>query len=264
MKHLIQKSIVPLWCCVAVLSCRGIAMSAESATQTWAVDETRRLLREQDDIPWYNPETDTIRPVEVTPLRDDAHRHSSWTTTPTRRKKKTLQFSWLRMFWEIMQWVMRAVMVLLLLGLLALLVRTVLRMERTSNGDTVNEEGPTAISRFDRLENLPVAVDKIDGNLLDLARRHREAGDYGQAVVYLFAHMLIEMDNHHVIRLMRGKTNRQYMTEIGWQSPLCRLLRPTMIAFEDSFFGQHEISRARLDACWNTLEGFHGQLEHLD
>lgn len=264
MKYFAQIAIFALCCCAALLCCCGIAQPTETTDHAWAVDETRRLLQKQDGLPWYDPATDTVRPVEVTPFPDDAHRRSSWTTTPSRRKTKKMQISWLQVFWEIMQWGMRAALVILLFGILALLVRAVLRMERKVSADLSSQNTPATVNEFDQLENLPVPVDKIDGNLLDTARRYRDAGDYGQAIVYLFAYMLIELDKHHIIRLMRGKTNRQYMSEIGWHSPLAFLLRPTMIAFEDSFFGHHEISRSRLDACWNGLQQFHGQLEQSD
>jgi hypothetical protein len=34
------------------------------------------------------------------------------------------------------------------------------------------------------------------------------------------------------------------------------LVEQTMVAFEDVFFGDHPLSRARFEACWFELERF--------
>jgi len=67
---------------------------------------------------------------------------------------------------------------------------------------------------------------------------------------------LIQLDKQQIIRLAIGKTNRQYLREVGPPSALGRLLEETMVAFEDVFFGNRRLERARFEACWSRLPEF--------
>jgi hypothetical protein len=64
------------------------------------------------------------------------------------------------------------------------------------------------------------------------------------------------MDKNQVIRLTRGKTNRQYLREIARRPPLRALVEQTMVAFEDVFFGNHPLDRSRFESCWQQLDSF--------
>ncbi|MFO7906997.1 MAG: DUF4129 domain-containing protein, partial [Pirellulaceae bacterium] len=70
----------------------------------------------------------------------------------------------------------------------------------------------------------------------------------------------VELDKHHLIQLNKGKTNREYLGELRRRPEFAALLGPTMRAFEDVFFGHHEISRERFQACWDDLDRLHRQL----
>ena len=57
-------------------------------------------------------------------------------------------------------------------------------------------------------------------DLLAEARRHYQAGNYGAAIVYLFSFQLVQLDRRQIIQLAKGKTNRQYLREVGPRDPL--------------------------------------------
>ena len=84
------------------------------------------------------------------------------------------------------------------------------------------------------------------------------------AIIYAYAYQLMELDQHHAIELRKGKTNRQYLRELRSQPRLRELLRGTMRAFEDVFFGHHTLSRPQFQRCWDGLEEFRQRLEHLE
>jgi hypothetical protein len=105
-----------------------------------------------------------------------------------------------------------------------------------------------------RVEALPEALRPAQGDLLTAAREAFAAGDYSRAVLYLFAHQLLELDRHQAICLARGKTNRQYLRELGGQNGLREIFAHSMVAFEDVFFGRQTIDRARCEACWAGQE----------
>jgi choline dehydrogenase-like flavoprotein len=108
----------------------------------------------------------------------------------------------------------------------------------------------------DRIESLPFTVVVGEFNLLDEARRLYQAGDYARAVVYLFSYELVELDKRHIIRLAKGKTNRQYLREVGPRRSLRQLLEQTMISFEDAFFGRHALEKERFEASWFQVGAF--------
>ena len=110
--------------------------------------------------------------------------------------------------------------------------------------------------QVDKVEHLPFEVKKKDANLLDEARRCYEGGNFNEAIVYLFSFQLLELDKGHIIRLAKGKTNGQYLREIGRDRNLRQILQGTMNAFEDVFFGNRQLTRDRFERCWNQLSKF--------
>ena len=74
-----------------------------------------------------------------------------------------------------------------------------------------------------------------------------------------------ELDKHHVIRLAKGKTNRQYVRETR-RAPaaVARCCETTMVAFEDAFFGRKQLSREAFERCWQRLDEFQSELDTQD
>ena len=109
----------------------------------------------------------------------------------------------------------------------------------------------------DRVENLPFAVKRPQSDLLGEARRQYELGNYAEAVIYLYSYQLVQLDRNHLIRLAKGKTNRQYLFEIHNEHLLADLLYQTIMVFEDVFFGDLPLERKRFELSWNRLDEFH-------
>ena len=105
------------------------------------------------------------------------------------------------------------------------------------------------------------SLNRPRSNLLEEARRQYEAGNFAEAIIYLFSYQLVELDKSQLIRLAKGKTNRQYLREIGARPRLAALLNHTMIAFEDVFFGDHDLDRERFEKCWAERDNLIQQLE---
>ena len=90
-------------------------------------------------------------------------------------------------------------------------------------------------------------------------------GDYSEAIIYLFSYQLVELDRHHVIRLTKGKTNRQYLRETRAAArALHRSSETTMIAFEDAFFGHKTLTREQFEQCWQRLDEFQAELDRQE
>ncbi len=232
------------------------AVRAQDGEQ-WA----RESLSRRTDLPWYSPSDDALQEVERIPRQDDPNRGSQWeaeTQQPTTRAWNWRLPAWFLLVLEIVAWLLLCT----LLGLLAwLLFRTARRgslLGRHATG--IAEDEMTAESR---IEQLPIAIAPEHHDLLAAARAFYAAGDFARAIIYAFAHQLVELDKHHLIHLSQGKTNRQYLLELKKHPAFIELVRPMMLAFEEVFFGHHELPLQRYQSCWSDLDRFHQQLQQV-
>lgn len=208
-----------------------------SSPEDSVVSGRKALDRWSGSYPWYDSQTDGIRPIRVSAPRQS--NPSSFNPLPLLR---VLAYT---------------VLAVLLIGLVYVLVRLYLSRRRRGLGIGAGEESraPTDEDRR-RIEALPLPADRPRLDLLEQARQFYEQGRYGEAIVYLFSYQLIQLDKHQIIHLTKGKTNRQYLREVGPRRPLRRLVERTTAAFEDFFFGHHPIDRARFESCWTRLTEF--------
>jgi uncharacterized protein DUF4129 len=245
-----------------------IAAPASAATDPEddsAVATGKDALSGVGRLPWYDKSQDDVRPLHMVPrdTADSSNRNSTWTepdkSTTTTTSSSGPRFS---LVGGAMQWVGMTVLVLLLGVLAFLIAKAFLRdevAETTATRRIVESSRDAA-----RVEALPFAVRKPTGDLLSEARRLYEAGDFSEAIIYLFSYELVQLDRQHLIRLAKGKTNRQYLRELRGRPALQAILETTMIAFEDAFFGRKSLTRQRFEDCWQRLDELHRELEHVE
>lgn len=217
---------------------------AAAASDATSVEQGREALGSQRRFPWYDGTNDDVRRVRVS---------VPWKPVQTNTKARPTGGAWNFSWLELLVWTG----VLALLAALAyLLIRAYLnREDHAVSLPAAASQSPT-LDDAKRIEALPFRVRSGPLGLLDEARRHYELGDFRQAIVYLFSYQLIEMDKQQIIRLAKGKTNRQYLREVRRRPSLQSLVNQTMIAFEDVFFGDHPLDRSRFESCWLRLNEF--------
>lgn len=211
-------------------------------------------------FPWYDARNDRFRPVNLTPPDQLDERGSRWSRGSGKALNPTGWSFSLRTVLEVLAWIG----VVGLVGLVAfLLVRVFLSDRLGSEGASGRGRAARFLAAGDelRVENLPFHVGSPNASLLDAARYWYERGDYSKAIVYLYGHLLVELDRHHCVRLARGKTNRQYLRELRDRAALLAILKNTMFVFEDAFFGEQPIAQERFEACWRALPEFERLLE---
>jgi hypothetical protein len=217
----------------AVASAGGTAASASGAV---AVDEGRRAFGEVSTS-WYDGETDSLAPLEF----NDWEGRKLWNLGP---------------LLKVLMWVTIAVLVVALVVLLYAFLR---------NYANPSARRPAAARgrgvAADQVEALAFLAERNRDDLLGQARFHYQQGNYGEAIIYLFSYQLIELDKFAVIRLSKGKTNRQYLREASRVAALGGALERTMHSFESVFFGRRPLDRAGFEACWNALPQFEAQLK---
>lgn len=232
-------------------------------TDEQAIETARETLRGRSRAPWYDREEDDVRELNVAPSdpADSANRKTKWAA-----KKGTPRRWWWN--WGSIDFLSGALQVVGLTVLVALLIligylisKAFLKTEITETKvSKVVETGKDTA----RVEALPFQLRKPTSDFLSEARRLYEAGNYSEAIIYFYSYQLVQLDRHHVIRLAKGKTNRQYLRETRTRPLLRDILDCTMVAFEDVFFGHHTLSRERFDDCWRRLDEFHAELERLE
>lgn len=241
---------------------------APSMAQDWAanefgarqleepVEKGHKALQRMPQANWYDADEDGLRSIPVpgeTQMPGTRPGQARKTTTPAANRN-----------WNLPSWgdlsIGQILMYLLLIVVLAVLAYLIFRAIRAGGpasvrSGSVAEQHDTS-RQVDRVEHLPFEVKKKDANLLDEARRCYEAGNFNEAIVYLFSFQLLELDKGHIIRLTKGKTNGQYLRETAGNRPLRQILQQTMNAFEDVFFGHRTLSRERFERCWNQISQF--------
>ncbi|MFN0017846.1 MAG: DUF4129 domain-containing protein [Pirellulaceae bacterium] len=236
------------------------AASAQSATEDSAIKDARESLGGGGAFPWYDREKDALRPLNLQRVEDDSdNRKSTATATPTAPTTTAPpNLSWLGRVLQVMG---IAVLVAILVLAVVLITRAFMNSEVT---ETTGSKVVETSQDVDRVEHLPFQLRKPTGDFLSEARRLYEAGDYSQAILYLYSHFLVQLDRQQVIRLAKGKTNRQYLRETRSRPVLFPILEITMISFEDVFFGHHKISREQFEASWNRLSEFEAELSRVE
>ena len=236
------------------------AAVAQDASEDPAVNDARKSLGGSGTFPWYDRETDAPRPLRLKRVEDDSDGRKSTTVAPpaTRTTTRAPNLTWLGALLQVLG---IAALVALLVLIAVLITRAFLSSEVT---ETAGSKVVETTHDVDRVEHLPFQLRKPTGDFLSEARRLYEAGDYSQAILYLYSHFLVQLDRQHVIRLAKGKTNRQYLRETRSRPVLFPILEITMISFEDVFFGHHKITREQFEASWNRLAEFEAELARVE
>jgi hypothetical protein len=151
----------------------------------------------------------------------------------------------------------------IILFLIFLLVRAFMNREEALVVNTRVKISEATEDEQQRIESLPFTMAKPRGDLLDEAMAAYQAGNYRLAVIFLYSYLLIQLDRNQQIHLARGKTNRMYLRELKRSPKLKTILETTMVAFEDVFFGNHNLSREAFETCWNQLDEFHQQVSQV-
>ncbi|WP_417736211.1 DUF4129 domain-containing protein [Rosistilla oblonga] len=237
--------------------------AAEASDSSDAIG--RSALESLGNVPWFDRDEDRVIavPVEETDAADDdvAARTVGYEAAKKPNTQGTGNYqSVLEMIGQVISWSILAVLVLLIVAAIAYAFMLHER-DRAPRRGAAAERGDRESETAERLQRLPVQIDQPASNLLSEARRLMEAGRYNEAIVYLFSHELVQLDRHQLLRLARGKTNRQYLREIRQSYDLQEILHNTIHAFEDAFFGDHTLTRQRFQSCWEQLDRFHAAVE---
>jgi len=235
-------------CTLALLTlCSGVFADDDFASPDVAVEQGGEALAQSPDFSWYDEQTDSFRPAKVTPPKPPRAARGGGGGT----SGNLLVFA---------MWMLLAALLVLLIYLIA---RAFINQEVSVADTYVNSAVGGDISR---VEELPVTLATAPEDYLSEAQRLYSKGDFAQAIVYLFSHQLLSLDRRHWVRLIKGKTNRQYLREVrrsaaSAATDLATLFEQTVLLFEEVFFGKRLPSSANIDQTWRQIEQFETLLE---
>jgi hypothetical protein len=236
-------------------------LAQDSPLEQNAVEEGKRILGSGGKFPWYDRREDNVRPLNAVPRsRPDERGDTSWTKAPSAATPGRMPQ--LNLFGTVLQWAGLSVLIVLL-GLIAFLIAKAFLKDEVSD-HVVLRKVIESSRDVDRVEALPFHLRKTTGDFLSEARRLYEAGEFSEAIIYLFSYQLVQLDRQHLIRLAKGKTNRQYLRELRQRPALRGILETTVVNFEDAFFGRKRLSREQFERSWQQLDDFHAQIAQLE
>ena len=228
------------------------------------------LVRKSTHPVWFDAKTGNITPVAARKNEIDvSDRHSSVATPEPRTNSAwwdslwgslSIVFSWLFEGWLTILGVF--------LVLLALVAGFLVWRHGSKGGGFFRSREAKDLLAHElekaKIQDLPFEIEQTAMGLLEQAAKLRAAGDYSKAIVYLFSHVLVEMDGARFIRLTRGKTNRTYLRELRGREMLKSFTNQLVQAFEFAFFGKHQLSQESFEAIWQQLPVFEENLKHFE
>jgi len=223
-------------------------------------DAAKESLQDSS-FPWYDKESDSIRKLTLSPKSTDDYAPPDRNRSMIRIRPPlpTVTANTPGSGWgglgPFFNWLGIALLVAVCAALIWLIASRFLGQEvRESKVTKVVQ----AVRKADQVEKLPLnlLITEPGGDFLTMARKFMQSNEFSKAIVYLYAHELLSLDEQHLIRLAKGKTNRQYLRELRPQPSLQQLVEATVLLFEDAFFGKKSISEGQFMVCWNQLSQF--------
>ncbi|MGV3609066.1 MAG: DUF4129 domain-containing protein [Planctomycetaceae bacterium] len=242
-----------------LLLCALLASLVQSDVAAQDKNSAKETFQDSS-FPWYDKESDSIRKLTLSPKSTDdyAPPDRNRSTIRIRPTVPTVTVNAPSGGWGLgpfFNWMGIALLVAVCAALIWVIGTRFLGQEvRESKATKVVQ----AVRKADQVEKLPLnlLITEPGGDFLTMARKFMQASEFSKAIVYLYAHELLSLDEQHLIRLAKGKTNRQYLRELRPQPSLQRLVEDTVLLFEDAFFGKKSISEGQFMVCWNQLSQF--------
>jgi Domain of unknown function (DUF4129) len=207
-----------------------------------------RALRE-GKYPWYDSEADELRPVWPTKIRwlDRVMKRMDALIEAIGKFLSRLNFGGARRISVSGDWIGT---VILLTALAVFLASVFWLWRRRMSGAADGESARAKLGAAARLTDLPEGMGLGDGDPWTEAERRRAAGDLAGAVVCLFAHQLKSLDQLGLIRLVPGRTGRQYLHVVRDQE-LADSLGATLRLFEDVYYGRKRPTAQAFESVWH-------------
>lgn len=211
----------------------------------------QKVLQKGTDTSWYSAESGerVVRSPKTRNRIDARDRHdvleqSSGTSYRSGSTGSSIWEDFFEFVFSVWSYLILGALVLfLLIALFFALQRSGFFLTRSKQSKSMD------LAERDRLKvtDLPFDLEQTQVGLLAQADEYRRRGDYAKAMIYLFSHLLVELDSSGLIRLERGKTNRSYLRELASHERIRAYMHLAVRWFEHVFFGKNAMDSAAFD-----------------
>lgn len=255
------------WLPLALALAWGWCPTARCAADTQQVDPDK-ALQSIGKPRWYDRESDSYKPPRIADDNDNVIRREGWIAEAANQKEKNKAqktgstsgfWNWLTTSF-VANWfstVVISTLAILLVVVILLLTYHSLRHYMPNKWEQTQKTVAIEIDPA-KVADLPFEVKRAAyQNPLAEAEALMRAGRFSQAIVFLYGYMLLALDQSRKIELQKGKTNRMYLRELRAHARLRTIVEGAMFAFEDVYFGKHEIAREQFLEHWSQMDEFH-------
>jgi hypothetical protein len=207
-------------------------------------DEAREALRSQG-YHWYDAKKDALKSI-VPPAPPKAPFDSS--SGPSGGSNWSFSFPDLG---TALLYVLGAVVVA---ALIAGLIYGLRRFQAWNRAGGEPKKAEVAPARYESLD-LADSLGPIDSDPYAHAKLLRDRGDRAGAIIWLFIHVVLVLDQRRMIRIVPGRTGRQIIRSVEDREAR-RRIEPTLRLFEAAFYGHREPDPESFDRAWGEAEAF--------
>ena len=225
------------------------------------------VAQDIESMPWVDQENGEIAPIGIGEREAAVTRDRNLIPEATVKKKKKIppaarppaarpSAGWGN-FGVALFYIFWVIAVVALIGLVIWIIM---------NSRVEIKSGTDDISRPDRsiaesIRHLPFEMEVSQGDFRQQAQTAYQSGDFRRALILLFSHVLVTLDQVKLIRLEKGKTNRQYLRQLSDHPLLVGYYGDVMVPFEQTFFGDYPVTKEVFDQCWQGLDDFQSTVE---
>lgn len=251
----------------------GPRAAGQASNRQTAPSQQSIVAESVETTPWYDAEQQRLTPIPVHVRQDDSiHRNSRWLPRPDKVTQATPSqtssggaggnagglFGSSLTMGHLFGWGLLLAIVLAVVGCIVYAVSRAelgLTDRKSQSAAGAAAAGLPDAQTLERIKHLPPELRRTDVNLRSECERLMGEGLYEQAIILLLGHQLLLLDRGGLVRLSRGKTNGRYVRETRVNDDQCgRWLRQTADAFEQSYFGRHEIPAEAFVELWRQNE----------
>lgn len=211
--------------------------------------------------PWFDPEKNKIRTLSdfqtTFELQEGTQSDARGTAAVEFSKPLADFWDWVVEGWDWfwsqfpdlsflaeLHWLWWLLIILIAIGL-AVLILYFLKLDALQRIPGFGQRKDVKKRKAATIEDLPFELEgeslTLD-NLFGRARLEHQKGNLRLAMIYLFSHLLLKLDEKEMITLRKGKTNRVYAAEIRkTDRKTLPLYNSVMLTFEKCFFGHHPL-----------------------
>ena len=239
-----------LW--LMLMVCMAVPASAAQLS-----DSDLQQSMERQNFPWYDADADGLKATPLLPRTPSKNMDrgeiaprpatAPKTPGPAAGVNPAAQLS------TAFNYIAWGIAGLVIAGVIAGLIYAFLRLE-SDPGESPTRRRSNRIQ--DHIKHLPFDLEQETGDFRSQARRAYDIGDYRNSIIYLFGDVLVTLENEHLIRLRKSKTNRHYLKEVRHLRPIASFYIDVMNSFEDAFFGRKEITQKIMDGHFGGFEKF--------